>query len=494
MSWLVRLMVAAAPLAAAGAAPAAEPAPAIFAYVHAVPGKAEIVVMDAFGRDRRVVARGRDPDWSPDGDRLAYWRGRTTYVANADGSAERAVTQGREPTWSADGARLAVADAGRIWTVRTDGSDRRPLVAGTQPDWSSLDEIAFVREGDLYVVPAGGGEPRRLLDGYYHATYREPAWGPDGRRIALRSDRYDSASGLLLWDFGSSLIGAPGLEVVRQEDATWSPDATAVAYAGNGDICVYSIRYDPLWYARLTRRTDGIPNLEPAWKPGSGTAVPRAEGRNEVDPPSCGSRVASRTDYGGNHRAAGRRQVVRYAFSFENRTGVTADGVWFVEDLVGPAELLSARSSQGTCRGVAPTPLVECRLGALPPKGRASVEFRFRPLGRIRGNSAAIYGGDLGLELDELDRLRTVEDCEIGGDYGNDRLIGTNRRDVICGFAGRDVLRGGGGRDLLYGGPGNDSFDARDGARDVVEGGSGRDVALVDPGLLDRVHDVEIVR
>src|SRR5688572_32463537 len=35
----------------------------------------------------------------------------------------------------------------------------------------------------IYVIPAGGGEPKRLTDGAANAT--APRWSPDGRRLAF---------------------------------------------------------------------------------------------------------------------------------------------------------------------------------------------------------------------------------------------------------------------------------------------------------------------
>ncbi|MEO0407535.1 MAG: calcium-binding protein [Cyanobacteria bacterium P01_A01_bin.135] len=51
---------------------------------------------------------------------------------------------------------------------------------------------------------------------------------------------------------------------------------------------------------------------------------------------------------------------------------------------------------------------------------------------------------------------------------GNDRIIGTPRRDVLVGGPGNDILIGGPGRDRLTGGPGND----------LLNGGPGNDVLL----------------
>ena len=75
--------------------------------------------------------------------------------------------------------------------MRADGSNRRLLVGGAgddvEPAWSpDGTRIAFAstRDGryELWAVDAGGGEPLRLVD----APGRQwaPAWSPDGSRVA----------------------------------------------------------------------------------------------------------------------------------------------------------------------------------------------------------------------------------------------------------------------------------------------------------------------
>lgn len=89
--------------------------------------------------------------------------------------------------------------------------------------------------------------------------------------------------------------------------------------------------------------------------------------------------------------------------------------------------------------------------------------------------------------------------CTVRGTAGDDVLVGTPRRDVICAGAGDDVLRGLGGDDVLVGGTGDDTLvggagddllqggwgadelDARDGD-DHVEGGYGDDRLVASAG------------
>lgn len=59
--------------------------------------------------------------------------------------------------------------------------------AGISPDGST---IAFTYKGDIFTVPASGGEARQLTTN--NAYDSKPIWTPDGRRIVFRSDRLGS--------------------------------------------------------------------------------------------------------------------------------------------------------------------------------------------------------------------------------------------------------------------------------------------------------------
>ncbi len=117
-----------------------------------------------------------DPRLSPDGATVAYvvdrvdreaneYRG-TVWLAAADGSREpRPFTAGPksdgDPRWSPDGATLA-------FTSNRDG-----------------------KVAQLYVMPVGGGEARRLTDLKEDVT--QPAWSPDGSTIVFVSRVRDAA-------------------------------------------------------------------------------------------------------------------------------------------------------------------------------------------------------------------------------------------------------------------------------------------------------------
>src|SRR4030095_6608142 len=112
----------------------------------------------------------------------------------------------RDPNWSPDGKYLAVADtesAGDLSSIylisREDGTRKRltQTPAQVNGDWNPMfspsgEWVAFIRStnfavDDVYIIPVGGGEPRRLTnDG------RELAgldWTADGREIIFSSKR-----------------------------------------------------------------------------------------------------------------------------------------------------------------------------------------------------------------------------------------------------------------------------------------------------------------
>ncbi|WP_121257643.1 serine hydrolase [Nocardioides ferulae] len=103
-----------------------------------------------------------------------------------------------QPDLSPDGARVAYVlrtldveddrNVDQLWTVHTSG-DRpaRRLTSGpadTAPVWSpDGSRLAFLREGQVHLLPADGGEAERLTDLPLGAGV--PVWSPDGTRLAF---------------------------------------------------------------------------------------------------------------------------------------------------------------------------------------------------------------------------------------------------------------------------------------------------------------------
>lgn len=157
--------------------------------------------------------------------------------AVAAGASDDAPLLVQSPTLSK--THIVFVFGGSLWSVPREGGDARQLTTGGHerlpvfsPDgrW-----IAFSGEydgnTDVYVMPADGGEPRRLT--WHPAADLVTAWTPDSKRILFRSDRdsYADFSRLYTVPVGG---GVPEvLPMWRGEEAWYSPDGSRLAYVPN---------------------------------------------------------------------------------------------------------------------------------------------------------------------------------------------------------------------------------------------------------------------
>ena len=166
-------------------------------------GRWEIFVMNADGTGETRLTNNPafdgHPDWSPDGEKIAFERDfDEIYVMNAaDGSGQTRLTTGEAPSWSPDGEKIAFA-RGDIYVMNADGTGETRLTNSPTfdgyPDWSPDGEkIAFTRTvGDnyeIFVMNADGTGQTRLTNntGLIHDLH--PSWSPDSEKIAFDSSR-----------------------------------------------------------------------------------------------------------------------------------------------------------------------------------------------------------------------------------------------------------------------------------------------------------------
>jgi Tol biopolymer transport system component len=145
---------------------------------------------------RRVVAQhARSPVWSTTGS-IAFvnYDDQTgsivglkdgTYTISPDGSRLRLVFgrywgTGLQPDWSPDGSRIAFVARRHIFTMTADGRRLRRLTdnfGDSDPAWSPDGKyIAFIRDHDLYVMRANGSGLRLLVDGPDQGLDRSDPW------------------------------------------------------------------------------------------------------------------------------------------------------------------------------------------------------------------------------------------------------------------------------------------------------------------------------
>ena len=171
---------------------------------------------------------------------------------------------------------------GYLWSVPRQGGAARQLTAGGSEGRAFFSPdgrwIAYSSEKDgnrdVYVMPAGGGEARRLT---WHPGADVPVgWTPDSKKVLFRSGRDSYATFHRLYTV--PVEGGPQavLPMWRGESGSYSPDGGRVAYVPNLKWQKEWKRYrggqaTPIWLADLkSLRVEKLPRTdsndsEPVW-------------------------------------------------------------------------------------------------------------------------------------------------------------------------------------------------------------------------------------
>lgn len=235
-----------------------------------------MVPADGSTPPRQVTLGARNdtaPRWSADGRQLAFLSDRSGVLQKAgagpaaapeeapkdggvqvwvlfmDGGEARQVTtlpsDARAFAWSPDGRRLCVESGATRATEKPE--DRKPTDP-PKPDARLIDRLGYQHNGvgfihekpsNLWLIDLQDGAPPRRLTGG-RSQDRNPAWSPDGRRIAFESDRHPDAD--LTWRTDIYLLDLDGGRVRRVTGGrgerafgmpAWSPDGTWIAVLGH---------------------------------------------------------------------------------------------------------------------------------------------------------------------------------------------------------------------------------------------------------------------
>jgi len=231
-----------------------------------------LYVVDVQTGQSKLIVKGiaTTPEWSPDGNHLAFASG-VIWTCRPDGSSPRQVTNvtSYDPAWSPSGARIAfdTPDLGYTFVlcaVDSDGKSLTTISVGDSegwrdPDWGP-DGFRVVHTGwprgsasqDVYVLDLRTSVEHRLIsDGY---NDMDPAWDPTGALIAWSSYRTQNTAEVWLMDS----TGTGRRKLCDGREPAWSPDGTMLAFrditAGDGEERLFMIGRDGLGKKQLTGR------------------------------------------------------------------------------------------------------------------------------------------------------------------------------------------------------------------------------------------------
>ena len=170
-----------------------------------------------------------------------------------------------------------------IHVINSNDADDLPIVSNPgvdiDPAWSpDGSKLAFTsdRDGgglDVYTRGADGTVVVRLTQNF--GGYR-PAWSPDGARIAFVSQRSGNAEIYVMDADGSNQVRITN-NAAHDTDPAWSPDGTKIAFTSDrsGYIVIWIMNADGSSAKALTTNTRG--DWHPAWSP-DGTKIAFSRG------------------------------------------------------------------------------------------------------------------------------------------------------------------------------------------------------------------------
>jgi TolB protein len=183
------------------------------------------------------------------------------------------------PNWTRDGVELLYNSRGRLLRISATGGQPHVLNTGfatkcnndhgLSPDGTQLaisDQSQGEQKSLVYVLPAGGGTPKRVTErgpSYWHG------WSPDGKTLAFVGERNGEFDVYTIPANGgeeSRLTTAPGLD----DGPEYSPDGKYIYFNSErtGHMQIWRMRPDGTEQERVTNDdfNDWFPHISPDGK------------------------------------------------------------------------------------------------------------------------------------------------------------------------------------------------------------------------------------
>jgi dipeptidyl aminopeptidase/acylaminoacyl peptidase len=155
--------------------------------------------------------------FSPDGTRLVF-------VLGGDHDANWPAEGNLSPDPSSSPEQPTTA----IWALGLNGGPPIKIDDGDEPVISARGQLAYTKDGHVWVSSLDGGKPERLF--FDRGKNSGLAWSPDGSRLAFVSDRADhSFIGIFTSKTTPLIYLAPSTS--KDSAPVWSPDGTRIAFA-----------------------------------------------------------------------------------------------------------------------------------------------------------------------------------------------------------------------------------------------------------------------
>lgn len=240
---------------------------------------------------------------------------------------------------SPDFKNMVIDLHGVLWIMPTTGGKAQPItqwqLEASRPVWSPKgDLIAFQAFGSgsfhIWTVRPDGSELTQITTGLL-SDNREPAWSPDGTRIAFASDRANEGS-YDIWtvDLKTKALDRKTNAASEESEPVWSADGLRIAFVQDGHeisaIDGKGVR------TSIVPKVEGTLSAAEGWRPG--LSLLSAAGRDS----------RSYNPHGQRRRAVERRRYIPLPPAFFARWSNALHGRWRDQ-----AARRHRRRNQGDC-------------------------------------------------------------------------------------------------------------------------------------------------